>query len=303
MSAIIKISNLSKSFRTLRAVDNLSLEIHQGSIFGFLGPNGAGKSTTIRLMLALLTPDSGDIQLFGQSVVKQQNATLDKVGAFIEDPDFYGNLSARTNLEMLGRLRGKEGGRRIDKVLDIVDLSPRANDRVRNYSRGMRQRLGIAQALLSRPELLILDEPTSGLDPAGIRNIRNLIVRLAQDDKMTVFLSSHILHEVEQICTDLAVVDHGRLVKSGPAGELLRQAGDVITEFTVTNVALARKLLQEDRAVKKISVKDSIIKLSVDRNELGRLNELLVTNGIQVSAIVPRTSLEDYFLSLVEGRI
>ncbi len=303
MSCALKVTNLNKAFGSLHAVKDLFLEVPAGAIYGFLGPNGAGKSTTIRLMLALISPDDGEIEIFGRSVTANRSQALKPVGAFIEDPDFYGNLSARTNLEILGRLRGKDGGRWIDEVLEIVELSDRADDRVRAYSRGMRQRLGIAQALLSKPKLLILDEPSSGLDPAGIKTIRKLILRLAEEEQMTVFLSSHILHEVELMCTDLAVVNHGQLIKTGPVSELLYQSGAVITEFQVSEVRKAEKLLLAEQPIRKVWVEQDILKVSVDRNELARLIKLLVDNDVSVNAVVPRTSLEDYFLSLTGGGV
>ncbi|MCK5329821.1 MAG: ATP-binding cassette domain-containing protein, partial [Candidatus Marinimicrobia bacterium] len=185
MSDVIKITKVSKSFGTLKAVNDLSLSVPEGAIFGFLGPNGAGKSTTIRMLLGLIKPDTGKITLLGQSITTGRNSALRKVGAFVEEPDFYINLSAWQNLCLLARLTGTVDNDRIREVLDIVDLTDRADDRIKAYSRGMRQRLGIAQALLDRPQLLILDEPTSSLDPSGIRDIRQLIIHLAAEEKIT----------------------------------------------------------------------------------------------------------------------
>jgi len=298
MPDVIKITKVSKSFGTLKAVNDLSLSVPEGAIFGFLGPNGAGKSTTIRLLLSLLKPDTGDIELLGRSVVVDRNAALWKVGAFVEEPDFYINLSARQNLRLLARLTGTVDDDRIREVLDIVDLTDRADDKVKAYSRGMRQRLGIAQALLDRPQLLILDEPTSSLDPSGIRDIRQLIIHMAAKEKITVFLSSHILHEVEQMCTDVAVIHQGRLIKSGRVSELLRSSGFVSTEFRVTDLERAQLLLETDPAVANAKIECGIVKVSVNREEIPRLTRKLIDSGIEIQAIIPRTSLEDYFLAL-----
>ncbi|MFH1851355.1 MAG: ABC transporter ATP-binding protein [Candidatus Neomarinimicrobiota bacterium] len=293
---VLRINKVTKAFGKLTAVDSLELEVPEGAVFGFLGPNGAGKSTTIRLILSLVAPDCGDIEIFGQSVRKQRSASLRQVGAFVEDPDFYANLSARRNLQILSRLQGSVDHHRIDEVLAIVELSDRADDKVRGYSRGMRQRLGIAQALLNHPRLLILDEPTSGLDPAGIRAIRQLIIRLAVAEQMTVFLSSHILHEVEQMCSAVAVINHGHLIQTGSVRELLSQ--QVLTEFQVAPVAAARSLLENDAAVREAHAEQGVIRVNVDQDEIPRLIRLLVDNGITIRAIIPRSSLEDYFLAL-----
>lgn len=216
---VLKALGLTKAFKGHTAVEDLNLEVGKGDIFGFLGPNGAGKSTTIRLMLALIKPDSGDVEIFGRSVRHYGNRALKKVGALIEEADFYGNLSAEHNLELLARLDGVDGARIAD-VLTIVGLYDRRKDKVKAYSHGMKQRLGVAQALLNRPELLILDEPTSGLDPRGMKEVRELIRRLAREG-MTIFLSSHLLHEVEQVCTAMAIIDKGRLITAGKVTDLL----------------------------------------------------------------------------------
>ncbi len=300
MSDVIKITNLNKNFGSIKAVDNLNLTVPRGTIFGFLGPNGAGKSTTIRLLLGLIKPDAGKINLLGQPVTTGRNSALLNVGAFVEEPDFYINLSARQNLRLLGRLTGPIDNDRINEVLDIVDLSDRADDKVKAYSRGMRQRLGIAQAILDRPQLLILDEPTSSLDPAGIRDIRQLVIRLAAEEKITVFLSSHILHEVEQMCSDLAVVHRGRLVETGPVRDLLRESGLAITEIQADDLEKARSLLVDDSAVNEVELHQESLKIKVARRELPRLTRKLVEADIAITAIIPRTSLEDYFLQITQ---
>ncbi|MCJ7554996.1 MAG: ATP-binding cassette domain-containing protein, partial [Ignavibacteriaceae bacterium] len=192
---IIEITNLTKDFKEVKAVNNLNLNVYRGDVFGFLGPNGAGKSTTIRMLLSLIRPSQGSIKIFDKSLTQNRIEILKNVGAIVEKPDFYGNLSAYKNLEILGRISSKEISRkRIMEMLELVGLDKRAKSKVKTYSHGMKQRLGIAQALLHDPDLIILDEPTTGLDPQGMKEIRDLILQLSKDQKKTIFLSSHILH-------------------------------------------------------------------------------------------------------------
>jgi len=248
----------------------------------------------------LIKPDAGELEILGHSVTTGRNSALRKVGALVEEPGFYINLSARQNLNLLARLTGSVDSDRIREVLDIVDLTDRADDKVKAFSRGMRQRLGIAQALLDRPRLLILDEPTSSLDPAGIRDIRQLIIRLAVEEKMTVFLSSHILHEVEQMCTDVAILHQGRLIQSGSVKKLLQDTTLVITELRVNETAKAVGLLESDVAVQAVERVADSIRISVNRAEIPRLTRMLVENQIDIHALIPRTSLEDYFLQITQ---
>ena len=219
---ILKVNQISKSFGVRIAVDNLSLEIPEGSVFGFLGPNGSGKSTTIRMMTDLIRPDSGEVFIQGMSVQKNHQKALSNVGAFIERADFYKHLSAKTNLEILARMDGK-GYDQIPIVLERVGLSNRANDKVKHYSQGMRQRLGIAQALLAQPKLLILDEPTNGLDPQGMKEVRDLIKELSNEG-ITIFISSHLLDEVQKICSHVAIIFEGKLITSGKMDTLLSES-------------------------------------------------------------------------------
>jgi ABC-2 type transport system ATP-binding protein len=191
---VIEVSGLSKKFKEVRAVNNLNINVHKGDVFGFLGPNGAGKSTTIRMLLSLINPDQGKIKIFNKSLSKNRIEILRKIGAIVESPDFYGYLSAYKNLEIIGKISGKEiSGKRIMEVLELVGLDKRYKSKVKTYSHGMKQRLGIAQALIHNPDLIILDEPTTGLDPQGMKEIRDLIIHLSKDEKKTIFLSSHIL--------------------------------------------------------------------------------------------------------------
>jgi ABC-type multidrug transport system ATPase subunit len=297
---ILKTFNLSKRFGHRWAVKDLNLEVEKGQIFGFLGPNGAGKSTTIRMLLNLIRPSSGSFELFSKNIRSYGQKIYTRIGALVEKPDFYLYLSAAKNLQFLGALNGGVSHKRIHEVLEIVELAERAKDKVRSYSHGMKQRLGIAQALLFDPELVILDEPTSGLDPQGIKEIRELIIRLAHEQGMTIFLSSHLLHEIEQVCTHMAIIDKGIMVVQGDVHNLLREIDFFVTEVQVDDSQRAFELLRQEAWVKKVSIVDELLKVQMPGESRPALTEFLVKNNFAVSAVVPRTSLEDYYLSLLK---
>ena len=298
---ILSIKNLSKSFGKRKAVNNLSFDIKEGEIFGFLGPNGAGKSTAIRAMLSLIKPDSGDIEIFANLVRKNKNSALQGVGALVERPDFYEYLSAHRNLSLLATM-DKVSQKRIDEVLEIVGLADRREDKVKAYSQGMKQRLGIAQALLCDPKLLILDEPTNGLDPRGMKEVRDLIWKLSQEG-ITILLSSHILHEVEQVCSTMAIINLGKLIKIGSVYDLLNESDTSITEIKAMPLIKARKVIESLEYISNISESDGSFKVRIANKNLKKLTRELVKADIDVSAIIPRTSLEDYFLSLTGDSI
>src|ERR1051326_5322398 len=220
MSApILATAGLTKRYGRRRVVDGLALEVEEGDIFGFLGPNGAGKSTTIRMILDLVRPSGGSIAIFRRTPRRERRTILAQVGALVERADLYTYLDGLTNLRLLLRQAGLADRGRAQEVLELVGLGDRARDKVKTYSHGMRQRLGLAQALLGRPRLVILDEPTTGLDPLGMKEVRELLRTLAAEHGMTIFLSTHLLAEVEQVCTRLAVIHHGRLVAQGTVRE------------------------------------------------------------------------------------
>jgi len=299
---ILQTFNLSKRFGNRWAVKNLNLSVEKGQIFGFLGPNGAGKSTTIRMLLNLIRPTNGSFELLSKNVKDHGQKIYSNIGALVEKPDFYLYLSAEQNLRILGALSGDMSPDRINEVLEIVKLADRAKDKVRNFSHGMNQRLGIAQALLSHPELIILDEPTSGLDPKGIKEIRDLIVTLAQEQEITVFLSSHLLHEIEQTCTHMAIIDNGALVVQGGVKELLRETDFYVTEVIVDNPKRAYNHLKLEPWIKKVSLVENVLKVHLPSNQRPQLTEFLVRNHFAVYSVVPRTSLEDYYLSLLKTK-
>ncbi|HXM57148.1 MAG TPA: ABC transporter ATP-binding protein, partial [Candidatus Dormibacteraeota bacterium] len=226
-TAALTTHRLSKTYGSRQAVCDLDLEVRHGEVFGFLGPNGAGKTTTIRMALGLIRPTAGSVELLGRDVRRHRAEVLPRVGALVETPALYGYLSGRDNLRAFAYMLGGVPGGRLDEVLDVVGLADRQRDRVRSYSLGMKQRLGVATALLNDPDLLILDEPANGLDPAGIVEMRDLLRRLAGEGK-TVFISSHVLAEVQQICDRVAIVDRGRLVRLAPVAELVGGRGEFV---------------------------------------------------------------------------
>ena len=292
---ILETINLSKSFGLRKAVDGLSLQIPDGSVYGFLGPNGCGKSTTIRMMTALISPDEGEVFIQGNSVQKLGNKALSSVGALIERADFHKHLSGETNLKMLARMDGTDMSR-VQTVLDRTGLGNRGKDKVKTYSQGMKQRLGIAQALLSRPKLLILDEPTNGLDPQGMKEVRDLICELSSEG-ITIFISSHLLDEVQKICSHVAMISFGKLITSGKMENLLQESDLLMTEVKVDNVEKSAQLLSALEWVHRCDAVDGVLHVGIGLNKASDLVQYLVQKDIRVSAVIPKTSLEDLYLS------
>jgi ABC-2 type transport system ATP-binding protein len=297
---VLRTHNLGKRYRNRWAVRSLSLEVARGEVFGFLGPNGAGKSTTIRMLLSLVSPSDGHVELFGKQLQSNRSEILTLVGGLVEGADFYHYLSARRNLEIVASLKGGLPRTAIDEVLELVGLLPRAGDKVKTYSHGMKQRLGIAQALLGDPELIILDEPTTGLDPQGIKEVRELIKRLSTERSITIFLSSHLLSEIEQTATSMAIINTGELVVQGNVRELLN-AGASIVKIVARPIEHAKELTRQQHFVKGLIDSNGVLEVNMPLEDVGTLNALLVQAGIEVSLLVPRRSLEDYFLSITEG--
>lgn len=299
MNPLISCSKLTKRFRRVAAVDGLDLSLDAGEIFGFLGPNGAGKSTTLRMMVGLIRPTSGSVRIFGHDVWKNHCAAMRGVGALVEVPAFYNYLSGRDNLRILANTGRSYTDKEIDETLDIVGLLDRARDRVKAYSQGMRQRLGIASAIIGKPELVLLDEPTNGLDPQGMKEVRDLVRSLAVDHGLTVFLSSHLLHEVEQVCTRIAVINKGRVIESGGVKELLSTSDCYRVQVDSTEAA-SRVIRSLDWVDINTADSDGFV-VCLSGNNSADLNRLLVEQGIGVSSLVPqRTSLEDLYLRLME---
>lgn len=298
---IIEVSGLSKEFKELTAVNNLTLNVYKGDVFGFLGPNGAGKSTTIRMLLSLIRPTRGTIKLFGLPLETHRNEILKRIGAIVEKPDFYGYLSAYRNLEILGSISGCDTSKkRIMEILELVGLEKRYKSKVKTYSHGMKQRLGIAQALLHDPDLIILDEPTTGLDPQGMKEIRDLIIHLSRDKKKTIFLSSHILYEVELVANRMVILNKGTTVIEGAVQDLL-DATHLNVVFEVDDVVKAENILRDKfPSVPIDSITIDKILLRSSKEDIAPINKAFIENGLAVSEISPRKSLEEYFLKLTE---
>jgi ABC-2 type transport system ATP-binding protein len=302
--SVIEVKNLTKKFKNLTAVNNLNLNVYRGDVFGFLGPNGAGKSTTIRMLLSLIKPTKGSIKLFGKELKKNRSEVLGNIGAIVEKPDFYMYLTAYKNLEILGKTSGCDVSRnRIMEMLELVGLKDRWDSKVKTYSHGMKQRLGIAQALLHNPELIILDEPTTGLDPQGMKEVRDLIMLLSKEKNKTVFLSSHILSEVEIVASRMIIINKGTTQVEGTVKELLH-SDNMKVSFDVSDTDEAKSVLNESNrsdTIKEI-VNNKII-LNLSEEDIPGINKLLVEKGIDVNSIVPSRSLEEYFLKITEGEL
>ncbi len=296
---ILQTDHLTKKFSSVTAVEDLDLKVSRGDIFGFLGPNGAGKSTTIRMLLGLIRPTKGAIKLFNRPFEQHRDNLLGKIGALVEKPSFYNYLSARKNMEIFAKMARCHHriAYEIDRVLDIVSLLDRAGDKVKTYSHGMKQRLGVAQALLGKPELIILDEPTAGLDPKGIKEIRRLISELSQQG-LTIFLSSHILHEVEQICRNMAIIDRGRLIVQGDVEQLLNSEENIFI-VKIDRPEEASEILRTRGWSKSIKVLSGKIEIMIREQQVPGMVEFLVLSGFHIFGIQHRRSLEDYFLSLL----
>jgi ABC-2 type transport system ATP-binding protein len=295
----LEVRGLVKRYGELTAVAGVDITVRTGDVYGYLGPNGAGKTTSLRMMLGLIKPTEGSVRVFGRDPLVSVSA-LDGVAGFVEAPTFYPYLSARRNLEMLAAYDGDGASERIDQALDTVELSGRAKDRVGGYSHGMRQRLGIAAALLRDPKLLLLDEPATGLDPAGMRDMRLLIRRLAEHG-MTVVLSSHLLTEVEDVCNRVAIVRTGRIVYEGDIADLKRGAGTGY-RLETTNDDRALAVCQAQPGIKDARVERGGILFTADEPAAAELSQALIEAGALIRAMAPQTvTLEDLFFSYTEG--
>lgn len=296
---------LARRFGTQIAVDQLNLFVPEAGVYGFLGPNGAGKTTTIRMLLGLIRPNAGEVHLFGAPLAADRLSLMRMVGALVETPSLYSHLTGRENLEITRRLLGAPRGL-IDEALGVAKLAQDAHRRVREYSMGMRQRLGLALALLNKPRLLILDEPTNGLDPAGIHEMRDLIRRLPAEFGATVFLSSHLLSEVEQIASHIGIIHQGRLLFQGTLNELQAQRRERLIlgvnqpEQAMRSLAASGWIAQRDN--------EGLLSIPASSGELGReaaarINSMLVNQGLEVFHMaLAQDSLEEIFLTMTDGR-
>ena len=296
----VRARGLVKRYKEVLAVDHVDLNVRVGDVYGFLGPNGAGKTTTLRMALGLITPTQGSVELFGRDPMREGARALEGVAGFVEAPRFYPYLSGRKNLELLAALDANGAAERIDEVLEIVELAPRAGHRVGGYSHGMRQRLGIAAALLRRPRLLILDEPATGLDPAGMRDMRGLIRRLAEED-ITVLLSSHQLPEVQELCDRVAIVDKGRMVYEGALADLRRQGGGGYRLHS-TDDERALAIARAQEGIESPALGEHGLAFGADESHVGALSLALGRAGIGILSLTPElATLEDLFFRLTEA--
>ncbi len=299
MSHIIEVKNLTKKFKDIIAVNDLSFTVNEGDVYGFLGQNGAGKSTTIRMLLTLIKPTSGNIAVFNKNLFSNREEILKNTGAIIEKPDLYNYLTAYENVAFLSKLSGRSSFRRnIMEFLRMVGLSERAQSKVKTFSQGMKQRLGIAVALVHNPSLVILDEPTNGLDPQGIADTRELIKDLSYQHGKTVMVSSHLLSEIELMANRILIIHKGKKIVEGSSKELLDPAKTLVEIHTNDN-NLANKVLRgsEWSGNLKIANGEKLL-LQMDKTNVPALINYLVQNNIGILAAEPRHSLEDYFLSL-----
>jgi len=296
---VINVSHLSKQYSDVNAVTDLSFTVKEADVYGFLGQNGAGKSTTIRMLLTLIRPSAGKIEIFGLDLLTHRKEVLRQVGAVIERPDLYKYLSAYENLLLFAKMSGLRVQRRqLMEQLEMVGLAERAGSRVKTFSQGMKQRLGIAIALIHNPPLVILDEPVNGLDPQGIADMRNLILHLSRHLKKTVVVSSHLLNEMEQIATRMLIIDKGKKIIEGSVNELFDPAKTIV-EIDVNNEArAAEKIAQSQWADNLQQVSTGQLVLQVHKDQLAQLNKALVEMDIAVTGFKPGNSLEKYFLSL-----
>ena len=294
---LLSIENLHKSFGDFKAVNSISLNVHKGDIYGFLGPNGAGKSTTIRMILGLIQPDNGSIQINGENILGKKRNYLNSIGALIERPDFYKNLSAYENLKILFKLSSLSNKHKIKEVLEEVGLYEKKDQKVGGYSQGMKQRLGIAQTLLHEPSLIILDEPSNGLDPQGQVDMRNLILKINQSMGITIIISSHILSEIEKIANRMIVINKGKKIVEGNVTQMMNN--DVMkVSFKSDNQEDLTSFLNEEKLDFKIS-NDNII-VPVNEDDISQLINRITSNKINLKEVKQLRTLEELFLDLTK---
>ncbi|MBS4220381.1 ABC transporter ATP-binding protein [Bacillus sp. FJAT-49711] len=300
MKTVVELKNVTKTIRGKKIIDDLSFEVKEGEVFGFLGPNGAGKTTTIRMIVGLIGITSGEIAICGKNVVKDYEEAIKHVGAIVENPELYKFLTGYQNLQQVARLTKGVTKEKIDEVIELVGLKDRIHDKVKTYSLGMRQRLGIAQSLLHDPKILILDEPTNGLDPAGIREIRDYLRSLARDKGMSVIVSSHLLSEMEMMCDRIAIIQKGKLINVQQVNE---DASTDQREYViiVNNRKQAINVLNKQGYASKVNGEG--IGLVLDKEEVPNVINLLVHNNFLIYEVKgQKRSLEDRFLEITNGK-
>ena len=297
---IVEVEGLSKSFASFEAVKHISFQIEKGSVYGFLGQNGAGKSTTMRMLLSLIQPNSGNIRIFGKPLKGNEKSILSNIGAIIEKPDTYGYLSGYDNLKIFSKIFSRPTSlSALDELLEKVGLKGRGKDKVKSYSQGMKQRLGIAIALLNDPDFIMLDEPTNGLDPQGITEIRNLIGHFSKNEGKTILVSSHLLNEIEMVADSMIILHKGEKIAEGKVQQLLDPTKTIVTIET-SNLQGAMNLIQNSNWSNKL-VSNNELRFEMDKEEIPMLVKSLVEHDIPVSNVQSNHSLENYFLKLTNA--
>ncbi|MBW3491553.1 ABC transporter ATP-binding protein [Bacillus sp. FDAARGOS_1420] len=301
MTTILSVRDLKKVIGKKTLVEDISFDVKQGEVFGFLGPNGAGKTTTIRMLVGLIKATEGTISIGGYSIKENFREAMRQIGSIVENPELYTYLTGWENLKQFARMLGDISDERIVEIAKMVHLDERIHDKVKTYSLGMKQRLGIAQALLGNPKLLILDEPTNGLDPAGIRELREFIHKLVKEENMSVFISSHLLSEVQLICDRVAIIHKGKMITVAPIEELIKTASDRV-EWVVTPVSKAKDMLDAAEEIEEVSVEDERLLCRMDVASINVWNKHFVENGIDVHSVKELVfTLEDLFIELTRG--
>ena len=298
-NTVLELKNVSKSFGKRKIIDNISLKVNSGEIFGFLGPNGSGKTTTIKMILRLIDSDEGEIKVNGFDNRKQFEQAMECIGAIVENPDMYKYMSGIDNLKLHARIRNIDE-KRINEVLEMVGLKDRAKDKVGKYSLGMKQRLGLALTLLHNPKVLILDEPTNGLDPAGIKQLRDILKKISHEENVAVFVSSHILTEMQQMCDRVAVLDNGKIVKIEQITNSEEEKIETI-ELRLKNKEKAIKILKEKFEVDAKEEKDSLL-VTIQTEKVPEVVRELAIEDVGIKAVIPREhNLEEIFFDATEG--
>ncbi|GGI16017.1 ABC transporter ATP-binding protein [Gottfriedia solisilvae] len=301
MNKVLKVENVSKIIKGKVLVDQISFEVNEGEVFGFLGPNGAGKTTTIRMLVGLISPTKGKIEVAGYQVKTHFKKAMEEIGCIVENPELYGYLTGWENLVQFARMLQITDELKINEVVKLVKLDERIHEKVRNYSLGMKQRLGIAQALLGDPKLLILDEPTNGLDPAGIRELREFIHMLVKQHNISVFISSHLLSEIEMICDRVGIINKGKMVRVSTVKELVEEAAERV-EWKVSPLSSAQELLTKDSSIQDLVQKDDVIQCRMSPEKIHDYIQLFMNESIQVNGVrTMSVTLEDLFMEMTGG--
>lgn len=301
MTTILSVRDVKKVIGKKTIVENISFDVKQGEVFGFLGPNGAGKTTTIRMLVGLIKETEGTISIGGYSIKENFREAMRQIGSIVENPELYTYLTGWENLKQFARMLGGISDERIIEIAHMVHLDERIHDKVKTYSLGMKQRLGIAQALLGNPKLLILDEPTNGLDPAGIRELREFIHKLVKEENMSVFISSHLLSEVQMICDRVAIIHKGKMITVAKVEELIKTASDRV-EWIVTPISKAKDMLVDAEEVREVSIEGDRLLCRMDIASISSWNKHFVENGIDVHSVKELVfTLEDLFIELTRS--